>query len=399
MILVAMFLFAQVTVPCGKPRIRKDFRVVQKEGKWTRILAAYRKMQKTGRIEYYAKLHYDIFPLIHGTYTFLTWHRAFLWEFENEIRAIGGDDLTLPYVDWAAEATTYSGAVERSISNNPYYYAKQKGRCLSGRIYTNYNLTASFSNATYSGPCISRRTLGFLLVSGWADLDATIITSENFTMFSDALQYGIHAEVHVRIGGDMAMPTSPVDPYFFAHHGFVDSTLNIWQFLHSNYDKLNLGSEDDSFVINGNKYSHDSVFKMSNMCVKYLRYTKSATSHRQQKRQLKEAGNDVPDDLGQNATVPDSPISPVSDVVSYNNQLSGYYSDLKKTAGSDDDSYKKIASFYPGSFIPIGSNIPDAALKRIGLDPAKYAKILEMQKIKRNQLSKFGDFVRKAPGQ
>eukprot|EP00835_Amoeboradix_gromovi_P002199 NODE_119_length_18895_cov_0.454990.p5 type:complete len:433 gc:universal NODE_119_length_18895_cov_0.454990:13808-12510(-) len=392
----AALLFAQVTVPCSNPRIRKDFRVMEKEGKWSRIIEAYRHMKYTGRITYYAKLHRDIFGKIHNNIKFLTWHRAFLWEFENEIRAIGGDDLTLPYIDWAREATTYNGAIDRSVANSQYYYGTQSGQCLVGQIYDSFRLASSLN----VGKCIQRQTETSVATPGWADIDRDIINSNTFAQLDDAIQYGIHADVHVRIGGQMAMDISPMDPFFFPHHGFIDLTANIWQFVHNNYEDMG-ADVSERIVINENEYTHKEVFKMKNICVKYQRYTETKTSHRLKKRQSStqtspnspestetQALLDTPPDYGNDE------IDDQENVDKYNSDLYDYYSGLMKSLNSTDSCYQQIASFYPGSFLPSGDKLSAEALIKIGLDPAKYEELEKMKDIQRDALSKFGNFSR-----
>eukprot|EP00835_Amoeboradix_gromovi_P003290 NODE_212_length_14557_cov_0.357103.p2 type:complete len:437 gc:universal NODE_212_length_14557_cov_0.357103:8162-9472(+) len=400
MMFFSISVLAQVTVNCSNPRIRKDFRVVQSEGNWSRIVSAYRKMKSSGRITYYAKLHKDIFSTIHNTYTFFTWHRAFLWEFENEIRAIGGNDLTLPYIDWAGEATKYNGQIDRSQSNDPYYYAKQSGQCLTGQIYDSFLLSSTLN----SGTCVSRSTATSVLVGGWADLDGSIINSKDYRSFSDALQYGIHAEVHVRIGGNMAQAISPVDPFFFAHHGFIDSTLSIWQFVHNNFDNMATAESSETFVINGHTYKHADVFNLKNMCTRYWRYTQTSTSKRLKKRQE----NAVPtatetafpsvtelETETEIFSVPDYDFDDPATVEQYNAEVAQHYTDLKNSISSKDECYKKIGDFYPGSFIPVNNTISEAALKKIGLDPKKFVEVRVTNDARRDDMSKYGNFTRK----
>eukprot|EP00835_Amoeboradix_gromovi_P003477 NODE_231_length_13709_cov_0.444526.p5 type:complete len:437 gc:universal NODE_231_length_13709_cov_0.444526:9427-8117(-) len=403
MLLIAAILYAQVTVPCANPRIRKDFRTVEKEGKWQRIVKAYRQMKNTGRIRYYAKLHQDIFSRIHGTMRFFTWHRAMLWEFENEIRAIGGDDLTLPYIDWAAEATTYNGMITKSISNDPYYYGKQNGQCVRGQIYESFKMPPVFD----AGTCIFRETVESVLISGWADLDSTIIGSgKDYTNFATNIEFSIHGAVHVHIGGDMAQAYSPMDPYFTAHHAFIDSTLNIWQYVQNSYTDMKTSISKEKFKINNTTYLHSDLFQFKGVCATYKRYTETKTSNRTaanlQKRDL------ISSLPTQTATYPEIsvvtetemistaeyPIDDLDTVDQYNIDLQSHYDALRSSVNSTDSCNQKIADFYPGSFIPIDSKIPDDKLRAMGLDPDTYADVMSRINLQRDELSKYGNFTR-----
>ena len=387
---------------------------MQQNGKWSRIVNAYRTMKHSGRISYYAKIHQDIFGQIHNTIQFLTWHRAFIWEFENEIRSIGGNDLTLPYIDWAAEGTAYNGQVDQSVANHPYYYAKQNGQCLAGQVYDTFMLAGQFNG----GQCIRRSTDQSVLVAGWADLDNNIINNRAFSGFSDSIQYGIHANVHIRFGGHMGSTYSPVDPMFFGHHGFIDMTMNIWQYVRSNFNNMGSSISTRTFTINGNTYTHGGVFAMNSMCARYQRYVESRSSRKLKKRQSDTNSTDSPTPTNTTATsttsespeatatesgisqgehydAPDIPSYSDAEIASYNDDLVKHYDDLKSKLNSTDDCQKSIAGFYTGSFLPLDNHPSDDALAKLGLDPSKYKEVAATIFDQREQLSKAGEFVRK----
>ena len=400
------FVLAQLQVPCSTPRIRQDFRVVQQQGKWQRIVNAIQLMKYRGRITYYAKLHSDLFTQIHNNIKFGMWHRALLWEFENEIRAIGGNDLTLPYIDWAGEGTTYNGQVDRSVANNPYYYAQQNGQCLTGQIYDSFLLSPIFK----AGQCISRNLDTSVLVAGWADLDNTIINNNAYSGVSDGIQYGIHADVHVRFGGHMGRTFSPVDPLFMAHHAFIDMSLQTWQYVHSNFNNMGDPVSSVNFQINGNNYNHGKLFSLSNTCVQYQRYTNSKTTQKLSKRQslVPTPGSTQPstatlalatESALPAPSIPSAPQIPnvtADDLASYNAQISTFYDSLKQSINSPIDCTKKIADFYKGGFIPLDNHPSAKALQDIGLDPAKYQQISAVRDNQRNTLAQYANFVRKS---
>jgi tyrosinase len=46
-----------------------------------------------------------------------------------------------------------------------------------------------------------------------------------FTFFQKMLESGVHAAVHIAVGGDMDSASSPADPIFWLHHSNID---RIW---------------------------------------------------------------------------------------------------------------------------------------------------------------------------
>ena len=413
---------AQFAVNCENPRVRKDFRVVQQEGNWMKVVETMRIMKNTGRMTYYAKMHLDIFSQIHDNMSFLTWHRAFIWEFENELRAIGGDDITLPYIDWGTEGDSYDGQVDQGVANHPYYYAQMdsKTQCLTGQIYDSFYLNPIFND----GQCIARANQvdQDLLIAGWADIDNEIISNTDFPSFDEAIQYGFHADVHLRFGGHMGSHFSPIDPLFFAHHSFVDLTLNTWQYVHSNW--YDMGDEPlawSSFQINNNTYYHGQVFQMLNQCVQYQRYGSSETSGEVNlQKRATASSNDTTSAATATSTeimieqvpvpasdatetaeayilkVPESPVVTKEQLEAYAAKLKDYYGTLKQNLNDTDACRTQIGGFHKNSFLPTNNKPDPEKLKRLGLDPIKYEKLSVKREDNRNELEGFGQFVRKS---
>ena len=450
-----LFVVAQLQVPCANPRVRQDFRAAQQSGKWVRLVKAFQQLKLNGRITAYAKLHSDLFSQIHNNLQFGMWHRAMLWELENEVQAIAGADVTLPYIDWGGEATTYNGQVDQSVAINPYFYGQQSGQCLIGQIWDSFNLSPIFNG----GQCISRSLDTNTLVPGWADIDNLIINNNVYSGFSDAIQYGLHIDVHLRFGGHMGQTYSPVDPLFFAHHAFVDMTLGIWQFVHNNYnDMSNPAVSSQSFQINGNTYTHENLFRMTNNCVQYERYTNSITTKKLRKRYSGLVNTPttivgsskvvvpnspapvappvvntaispaVPTSVGSsNAVAPNSPIpvAPLSptipnastvnvavatqtatamtytvpqtnvasanEIANYNMLINSHYENLSRALSSPAVCAKQITDFYPNSFIPVDSSPSIAALEALGVNVQKYNEMATIRNEQRKVLALNGN--------
>ena len=357
-------LFAQSSVTCTAPRIRNDFREVDASGNWNKVVAAYKEMQKTGRIAYYAELHKEIFSIVHGTIRFFTWHRAMLWEFENEMQAISGNDTTLPFIDWSAEATAFTGLVDQSAAITPTFYAKQNGTCLEGQIYDSFALL----NDT-RGPCITRATgTTQTLLSGWADVDIQVATRPLFEDFSTAIEQGLHADVHVLFGGLMGGVSSPLDPLFFAHHAYVDMVFNNWQFLHG-FAPTTTDFGETSFEINGKTYNHMDVFNMVGTCSQYRRTDLPRT-----------AASAVPA-----LVAPQDP--PSGTTLEYSIKVETFYNELKLNIASLEKIRKTIATFYNSSFIPRDNRLSPAAVAKLGLDQANYTRFITNREAQRKDLA------------
>ena len=409
MIYFVLFVVAQFDVPCSNPRVRKDFRYVQYyDNKWTRIISAYRQMKQTGRITQYAKMHSDMFSSIHQPSKFIAWHRAFLWEFENEIRAIGGEDLTLPYIDWGADAYSYSGQVDKGYANHPYFYAQQQqGQCLVGQIYDSF-LKSSLLGG---GSCVARDLDTRILVSSWADIDNIIFGNKNFATFNSLIQYGVHADVHMRFSGDMSTPWSVIDPLFFGHHGFIDLIANTWQYVNWAYS----GSEvpNETFQINGRTYNYRTVMRMTGICVKYQRWMQTRSSQQLWRRQLEVLDESTltsePQSTETEEAHYDAPIAPEgsqSEVDDYNNHLKEHYDSVKSIIASPatnttEECIKKIVDFYPGGFLSVNNVYDDNKLKALGLDPKISKEMQKKTQELRMQLNSHakGKFTVKSPQQ
>lgn len=58
-----------------------------------------------------------------------------------------------------------------------------------------------------------------------------VMASADFTSFTAALE-GPHGWVHGAVGGTMGTSTSPADPLFWLHRGFIDKLWADWQVAH-----------------------------------------------------------------------------------------------------------------------------------------------------------------------
>jgi hypothetical protein len=155
---------------------------------------------------------------IHGYPGFLTWHRAYLYAYEEALRCIN-PDITLPFWNWSSGPSTGVPAACRDAT-----YEDRNGDTVD--------------NPLFAGPLPSSSGGGF--TSRRADIDSTsfddIATSAQsassqttFSNFQTAIN-GPHGSVHVRVSGNMGtVATAGFDPIFYLHHANVDRLWAIWQ--------------------------------------------------------------------------------------------------------------------------------------------------------------------------
>jgi tyrosinase len=130
----------------------------------------------------------------HGSPHFLSWHRAYLFYFEQIIRDLTGDKrFALPYWNWNQDPVLHPDFLDAS-----------------GPLFHPRNITS---------------LAGFPPVQA-ASLDP-ILDDPNFFTFSSTLE-GPHGDVHVRIGQDMRTGGSAIDPVFWMHHCMIDYCWNKW---------------------------------------------------------------------------------------------------------------------------------------------------------------------------
>jgi tyrosinase len=133
---------------------------------------------------------------------FLTWHREYLAKLEARLQTIN-PLVTIPYWDWVNDR-----AIPSQISDPSDLAA--------------WGVTRG---ATFNGAALpSAAWINSVLATGGSP--------PNFTAFSTALE-SPHNTVHNLVGGTMQTSTSPADPIFWLHHGFIDKLWADWQAANS----------------------------------------------------------------------------------------------------------------------------------------------------------------------
>jgi len=198
-----------------------------------RYVKAVNALYTSGDIQKLAQTHYDNRNQIHGTgvLQFLIWHRVFLNDFEERLRAQQGFEcVTVPFwtYDFSSVPTDRRSLFGTSASR--LGQADHEG-CLGGP-FASVMQTLNGSSSS----CIMRKPDPQLLgaLSNAVFTDLIQLSEPNFPTFSDSLQ-NTHGLPHVAVGGLMGTHFSPIDPAFFVHHSNVDRLWSIWQDCHQNY--------------------------------------------------------------------------------------------------------------------------------------------------------------------
>lgn len=228
---------------------------------------------------------------IHLTGNFLTWHRYFVWAYEQTLRNECGYTGFQPYYSYSrwyedptrsplldGSSTSISGQGALGCTNQTFTGIPSTtdpkfkiphgpgGGCVTSGPFKDWqvNLGPLFSASTctplnanrnssspdwglaYNPRCLTRDITNFT-GEGWLKDDdiVTLLQSPTYQSFWETLQgssvsgsfannsMGVHSAGHYILGGDPSgdFTTSPGDPYFFFHHASIDRLYWTWQNL------------------------------------------------------------------------------------------------------------------------------------------------------------------------
>ncbi|KAF1837597.1 Di-copper centre-containing protein [Decorospora gaudefroyi] len=232
-----------------------------------------------------AKSRYDDFVVthvlqtysVHGTANFLTWHRYYIWAYEQLLRDECGYKGYLPYYNWAwwyenpGKSPLFDGS-DTSISNGGTFVPGRNSTCIpsveagcpivlppgeGGGCVTGplANWTVSLGpiqthaegikpnpqadGLGYNPRCLNRDVSKEAAYSSRDEVITALIEDSNDVLtFQNRMQgdfangyLGVHSAGHYTINGDAGSDffNSPSDPAFYFHHAQVDRTFWIWQ--------------------------------------------------------------------------------------------------------------------------------------------------------------------------
>lgn len=220
----------------------------------------------------------------HGGPAFLPWHREFLLLFEDALRTVGGDDITVPYWDWTDPESVavvfqddFMGgdgdpSQDYAVTTGPFrkgnweinvsafgfpwvlsdfgYVVRHFGSFPDIALPTPEDVSKALSISTYDVPpydSSSDSTLSFRnFLEGFVNSQAmSCEVQADGTGLMNNPSVGrpiLHNAVHSWIGGilpsttpdkplfgTMTMPSSLNDPVFFLHHANIDRIWAEWQ--------------------------------------------------------------------------------------------------------------------------------------------------------------------------
>ena len=95
-LLVHSFSFDHVLSQiCSQIRVLRNI-LSYSEAEINNLISAFDALYDAKVIEEFARIHSENFDLIHNNPQFLSWHRYFVYNFENRLRQIN-PSLTIPY--------------------------------------------------------------------------------------------------------------------------------------------------------------------------------------------------------------------------------------------------------------------------------------------------------------
>jgi len=154
-----------------------------------------------------------------GVQRFLTWHRAFLLEFERALQQID-PTVTVPYWNWMApnsrRVPPWLAQVTPTVNVPAPSGGGHMGHGSAGA--TGAQVITVFREEGAGGALPSATWVKNFLLQ----------PPLTFTLFTSRFE-GVHGMVHNYVGGTMATFSSPADPVFWMHHAQCDRLWAGWQ--------------------------------------------------------------------------------------------------------------------------------------------------------------------------
>ncbi len=192
-----------------------------------------------------------------GSYSFLSWHRYFLYQFEQDLQGyVPGEVLMLPYWDWSDPAPIMT-EIFLGPNGNPAnsniielgYFAFDKPESGSNTTslpgwwpatLNGWRLPSMFASNLQGG--LRRQTGNVGLLPTAANINTTM-SQTDYSAFQFAAEANprMHNSMHVWLGGGntcgssftvghmTCAAVSPFDPFFYLHHCNIDRLWAMWQ--------------------------------------------------------------------------------------------------------------------------------------------------------------------------
>lgn len=178
----------------------QQFKLTPQYGPFLSAIAAMRantNANDRSSLQFWADVHLHQCP--HGAPYFISWHRGYLFYFEQQLRLISGDPkLNVPYWDYYSYATL-PAEFTNPASSNPLYVPR-----MSANVHSALDL-APFAPGVFN------------------------FQHGTVNAFEPKLE-DVHNPIHDLIGGVMSTMLSPLDPIFYLHHGNIDRLTHAWAY-------------------------------------------------------------------------------------------------------------------------------------------------------------------------
>jgi tyrosinase len=204
------------------------------------LTSAFNTLKNNGDYDDFVERHFNAASVAHRGALFLPWHRKFLEELESALRNVDSSIEALPYWPW--EQNSGLGSLWTESSFGPDGDPNNGFRVLSGPFA---DWRALISNVS-TGQLEVRSTPGLVRDLGSpgslpsaGSVQNILNGAPNYAQVRPALENApLHNAIHIWVGGDMTVMTSPNDPIFFLHHCNCDRLWWQWQLANGidNYD-------------------------------------------------------------------------------------------------------------------------------------------------------------------
>ncbi|TVY86681.1 Tyrosinase-like protein, partial [Lachnellula willkommii] len=209
----------------------------------------------TNRWEDLVSLHQNQTDVIHNDGQFLPWHRYFLHVHENVTRSECGYTGPMPWWDERLDAGNFTNAplftpelfgsaLTNASGLGVGFSPDTTGLCVTDGYFANTTLhLGPGSRANNTVHCLNRNVdEESSLHTNATSVDECNAYDNYEDMWECVFPLGPHGGGHFGVNGDMSnAASSPNDPVFFLHHGFVDRNWWAWQNVNQSVRQYELG--------------------------------------------------------------------------------------------------------------------------------------------------------------
>lgn len=256
------------TTPVTRPEVRE-----LTPQQWQDFVAAVHTLRSVDGEDLYSSLvttHMNAAEEAHGNPNYLSWHRAFLSQYEKSLQRINSA-IALPYWDWSLD----SQRPEQSPVLGPSYFGG------TGEPATGVVVDGAFANWHCTVPAShSLRRSGLPIIASFCTpeaLENILSNSQSYDRLQRSLEAAPHGLVHVGIGGllgDMSFMHAPNDPLFWAAECFIDLLWAEWQQRNPHLaNTYNGGNAQPSDILNPFGVTVSSTFDTSALGYTYPRWS------------------------------------------------------------------------------------------------------------------------------